>query len=187
MGNPTLNFVDLYANRVEWMISHNLIDPQLIPYWIRSCKVDADSAGCHYFYQRYQDLTYRIDEYNVYGQCYGRSGPPEQAIIDDIALRLSPFHKMSKQYTPSILTASDQWCSYSAGIDSYLNANAAAFKSKASGPFSACNMTIYSKYKVDPKGSILEFPSLLKKGLKVYLFTGDWDDVVPFTDTYKNL
>ena len=45
-------------------------------------------------------------------------------------------------------------------------------------------MTIFNSYKVDSKGSITTIPNLLKSGLKVYLYTGDWDDVVPFTDTY---
>jgi len=47
-------------------------------------------------------------------------------------------------------------------------------------------MTIFNKYKVSPQGSLLQIPSLLQKGIKVYIFSGDWDDVVPFTDTYKN-
>ena len=50
-----------------------------------------------------------------------------------------------------------------------------------------CNMDIYNKYQSEAKGSITLLPTLLQKGLKVYLFTGDWDDVVPFTDTYMNL
>ena len=48
-------------------------------------------------------------------------------------------------------------------------------------------MDIYNQYKSDPKGSIYTIPTLLQKGLKVYIFTGDWDDVVPFSDTYINL
>ena len=48
-------------------------------------------------------------------------------------------------------------------------------------------MTIFNSYKPDPKGSIATLPNLLKSGLKVYLYSGDWDDVVPFTDTYQNL
>lgn len=48
-------------------------------------------------------------------------------------------------------------------------------------------MSLYAQYKIDPKGSINELPSILKRGLKVYLYTGDWDDVVPFIDTYKNI
>ena len=30
-------------------------------------------------------------------------------------------------------------------------------------------------------------PNLLKKGLKVYLYTGDWDSYVPFSDTFRNI
>lgn len=32
-----------------------------------------------------------------------------------------------------------------------------------------------------------ELPSLLQKGLKTYLYNGDWDSVIPFTDTYENI
>ena len=49
------------------MMTHNLIDPQLKQYWEKSCKVDKESAGCQYFYERFEDMTYRIDEYNIYG------------------------------------------------------------------------------------------------------------------------
>jgi len=48
-------------------------------------------------------------------------------------------------------------------------------------------MTIFGKYTVNPKGSMREMASLLQQNIKIYLFNGDWDDVVPFTDTYKNL
>jgi len=50
MGNPVLNLQGLQENRIEWMQKHNFIDPQLYPYWLRSCKVDPESAGCQYFY-----------------------------------------------------------------------------------------------------------------------------------------
>lgn len=48
-------------------------------------------------------------------------------------------------------------------------------------------MTIFNNYKVSPEGSLLQIPALLQKGIKIYIFSGDWDDVVPFTDSYKNL
>jgi len=48
-------------------------------------------------------------------------------------------------------------------------------------------MDIFKKYTVDEKGSMLEMASLLQKGMKIYLYNGDWDDAIPFTDTNKNL
>lgn len=47
-------------------------------------------------------------------------------------------------------------------------------------------MTIFNSYKVDPKGSYLTIPKLLQNGIKVFLYSGDWDDAVPFTDNYKS-
>ena len=82
IANGAFTFEGLESNRVEFMISHNMIDPRLIPYWERSCKTDPDSAGCSYFYERYEDLLYGIDKYNIYGQCYGRKGPRQLSLMD---------------------------------------------------------------------------------------------------------
>lgn len=39
-----------------------------------------------------------------------------------------------------------------------------------------------------PSGSMNEMARLLSRGdVKIYLFNGDWDSVVPFGDTVKNL
>lgn len=48
-------------------------------------------------------------------------------------------------------------------------------------------MTIFNSYNVDPRGSYLTIPTLLQNGVKVFLYSGDWDDAVPFTDNYKSL
>ena len=48
-------------------------------------------------------------------------------------------------------------------------------------------MTIFNNYVSDAKGSSLTIPKLLQAGLKVFIFSGDWDDVVPFTDTSRNM
>jgi hypothetical protein len=97
------------------MISHNFIDPRLIPYWERSCKVDPDSAGCSYFYRRYEDLLYRIDEYNIYGECYGRL--PQRSLLASLALKHSDFLRHSKQFDSQTNTLkAGEWCSYDVGV-----------------------------------------------------------------------
>jgi serine carboxypeptidase-like clade 2 len=48
-------------------------------------------------------------------------------------------------------------------------------------------MTIFNSYEYSEKGSYLTIPKLLQNGLKVFLYSGDWDDVVPFTDSYMNI
>lgn len=41
-------------------------------------------------------MTYRIDEYNIYGECYGKSGPPQSALAASLAIKNSPFHKIAR-------------------------------------------------------------------------------------------
>ncbi len=54
--------------------------------------------------------------------------------------------------------------------------------------FTICNASIYKAYDIGENGSFQELESLISMNdLKVYFFSGDWDDVIPFTDTVKNL
>lgn len=115
MANPVLSFDKLQESRVDFMISHNFIDPRLVPYWERSCKTDPDSAGCSYFYERYEDLIYRIDEYNVYGECYGRL--PQRSMLASLALKNSNFLQYSRLYDSQANSLkAGEWCSYDVGV-----------------------------------------------------------------------
>ena len=43
-------------------------------------------------------------------------------------------------------------------------------------------------YSISERGSIDEYRRIfLNGGVRVWLFSGDWDDVVPFSDTEKNV
>lgn len=43
-------------------------------------------------------------------------------------------------------------------------------------------------YAISDRGSMDEYRRIfLNRGVKVWLFSGDWDDIVPFTDTEKNV
>lgn len=91
------------------MIDHNLIDPQLVAYWERSCKIDRESAGCQFFYQRYDDSIFNVDPLNIYGQCYRTSKPKRTVIQTDLK--------------------SGQSCTFDSGIENYLNINAKGLRS----------------------------------------------------------
>lgn len=51
-----------------------------------------------------------------------------------------------------------------------------------------CNMDIFNKFNSKKgKDSYVTIPKLLQAKLKVFIVSGDWDDVVPFTDTIRNI
>lgn len=51
------------------------------------------------------------------------------------------------------------------------------------------NDKISEKYTIDQSGSMTQWIQLLSNAGKYHLvlYNGDWDDVVPFTDTIKNM
>jgi hypothetical protein len=51
------------------------------------------------------------------------------------------------------------------------------------------NDKISEKYTIDQSGSMTQWTQLLGDAGKYHLvlYNGDWDDVVPFTDTIKNM
>lgn len=54
------------------MFSHNFVDPTLDKYWDTSCRTDPASAGCSFFFKRYNDIHSLVNFQNIYGTCYGK-------------------------------------------------------------------------------------------------------------------
>lgn len=54
VGNGIMTFQngELLNSQEEYLIDHSFVDPDLIPYWKTSCKVDPESAGCNFFHMR---------------------------------------------------------------------------------------------------------------------------------------
>lgn len=59
----------LEKSQVQYMFSHNLIDPTLDNYWKTSCSSDPSSAGCAFFFNRYDNLLGKTNMQNIYGSC----------------------------------------------------------------------------------------------------------------------
>lgn len=80
-------------------------------------------------------------------------------------------------------------CAYFDGVFSYFNANAEAYHAKFKGMTwnGPCAENI--SYSIDLKGSMASYRYLLSKINKysITLYNGDWDDVVPYIDTLKNM
>lgn len=72
IGNGIMDFSDgtLEQNQIDFMISHNFIDPTLEKYWTTSCQTDPQSAGCAFFFKRYDDLLAQVNLQNIYGKCF---------------------------------------------------------------------------------------------------------------------
>lgn len=72
VGNGVMDFRngELEKSSIEYMIDHEFIDLDLVPYYRASCFIDPESAGCRYFNYRYMENVDEINPYNVYSYCF---------------------------------------------------------------------------------------------------------------------
>lgn len=66
IGNGVISFKngELAKSSTEFMIDHDFIDPELVPYYNRACLTDPKSAGCQYFNKRFDDNVEEINPYS---------------------------------------------------------------------------------------------------------------------------
>jgi hypothetical protein len=72
VGNGIMTFQngELEKSSVEFMIDHDFIDVDLVPYYRGSCFMDPEAAGCRYFKYRYNENVDEINPYNIYSYCF---------------------------------------------------------------------------------------------------------------------
>jgi serine carboxypeptidase-like clade 2 len=198
VGNGVMAFDTLQRSTYEYMIDRKFVDPEIVPIYQSSCQTDPGSAGCRYFEIEYNKGTEEVNPYNVYGYCYyndsfdatrGRSEVRRQYLSQEAILM-----KLKKRFSPG--PAPPRYngapCAFFDGIHDYFNLNEVEFKAKFpgqrwNGPC-AENIT----YNINPSGSMGSYRYLLSliptsRKISIVLYNGNWDAVVPYVDTIKNI
>ena len=75
VGNGIMDYSDdrLEKSQLNYMFTRNFIDPMLDRYWDGSCQTDPSSAGCKFFFTRYDELLKKVNFHNIYGNCSNKS------------------------------------------------------------------------------------------------------------------
>lgn len=139
---------------------------------------------------------------DVYGYCFynstlapqGRNAKSQSAVLKE-RLRAQFPHLYSRNYVlESPLLSTGKYngnapCAFFDGMSDYFTVNAEAYKAKWKGMAwngpCAENIT----YELDLAGSMASYKYLIgrQRYYTIALYNGDWDDVVPYTDTLKNM
>jgi len=90
------------------------------------------------------------------------------------------------------LKYNDPLCAYFDGVHSYFNLNEEAFHAAFKGQLwnGPCADNVTTAYDASLRGSVDSYRYLLNKNSSLYkivVYSGDWDSVVPYVDTIKNL
>lgn len=159
------------------MYDHDFISPHLMHVYQQSCLKDYRSPRCRFFTFEFYSMRSKLDPYNVYEVCTSKTseGSVLNKFVEGRLGKVGTFQQLNEI----------KQCASDDGIMSYLNTYAKEYHSKSSEYWSPCTGI---HYKIDEKGSIAQYKRiLLNTAVKIWLYSGDWDDVVPLTDTLKNL
>lgn len=143
IGNGVMSFLngELEKSSVEFMIDHEFIDVDLVPYYRGSCFIDAESAGCRYFKARYDQNVDEINPYNVYSYCFyndsfAANAPPQQSqasILRNIAANKGRYEPAGSNGAP---------CAFFDGLLDYFTAHGKEYHAldgmKWNGPCVSC-------------------------------------------------
>jgi hypothetical protein len=76
------------------MNNHHFIDPRIYSNWQTSCHKDPKSAGCQFFYLRYEELMRNIDFKNIYSGCVkGKEYSSQSLFIKKLAKENSRMYQ----------------------------------------------------------------------------------------------
>ena len=153
MGNPAISFKSgsLEDSEIEFMNTHHFIDPKIYPNWKGACHSDPQSAGCQFFYTRYEELLKRIDFYNIYGPC--NDGKTHQSQAGFIKMSAKNFSRIGAPGGWPWQWTQFSECFNDKPIEDYFSINHKAFNTDIAN-FTICNKTIYSSYDINEAGSL---------------------------------
>lgn len=144
----------LERSQINYMFTRNLIDPMLDRYWDGSCQTDPISAGCKFFFTRYDELLNKVNLQNLYGTCYPT---PVSLLTGSIKSGFGAFRDKNSEFFNM-----NRKCQYYEGIEQYFHNDdsVTAFRSKTSN-FAACNQTIFASYDRNLAGSMIEYSRII--------------------------
>ena len=179
VGNGVANrsYLQTGLPTMQFLYYHYLIPQDAYLGFVNNCKGPQESQTeptCVFYTNLINGLTSHINPYGIYNYCYYSKMDPA-----------SGYFRSVKQHAPWYKFDSDSPCVTTYGA--YLLMNNATVQSQLHVPnttWNECSDSIFKSYTADPNGSLDAYAYLLNQTkVNVWVFSGDTDAVVPFTDT----
>lgn len=141
------------------------------------CKKDTESVRCQFAKDKVFDLVKDVNQYDIKGTCFNASKQSAGEYAHWWGERIR---------TPNSEPQRTQSCLDFEGMEEYLNREdvKAAIFAKTTTKFVTCKPEVYKKYVYDfDVGTGGYFPGLKNAGVRLGLYSGDSDAVVPTTWT----
>ena len=178
IGNPLVNpQADIsYSTRIDFMFFHHLVSYEQRMEYINICVNQAKEDECSELKEKLEKIIKNINAYDILQKCYN---PQTNLTNNYFYLEYNPysFHKLNSKFKATKINCFD--VSY---IEDYLlipEVQKALHVKK--NEFELCNMTIYKNYNMSDEGGYEAIKTLIENKIKILVYSGDTDLVVPFT------
>lgn len=211
VGNGVAYWDSLFRSEIDYLAEHSFLSTDLQNLTYRACSVDFNSPSCRYAQAHAATITSYQNPYNVYGECFNITAfrPPTEHeevfesykkakgnkfertpwyIGNPEAIKKLGAPNKLKKLKDSEGKAVEIICTWDLGIYAYLNdqATKTELHVNSSLEFQLCERKVSSVYdKSKFNGTDWVLPHLKEKGIKILIFNGDADAVVPYVDFYK--
>jgi serine carboxypeptidase-like clade 2 len=209
IGNGVTDFETLTVAAVEYMGKHSFFSSDLQNLTYKACAKDQFSPACFYAIVMWQQTQTYQNPYNVYGECFNITAFQAPEKHKEALERYksskgnkfqrtpwfaanpskpNPFLKSDKQRKDLQGKADEILCTWDIGIYNYLNSDSVMEEMHVNSDieYQLCSNDVSNNYDVNLyNGTYWIYSQMRERGVKILVFNGDNDDVVPYNDFFK--
>lgn len=196
VGNGLANYdFDGTFAMIDYMFSHHLISYEMKMNFRQECLLGSNSTNCNNIYEKIMNVTKDVNIYNYLGECetpttgsgdinYKSNYYLKNAWAFEDLIKRSMKKSTIKKF---VLTEEEEEENHSPCIDdtpmiNYFNREDVrnALHVNKTIKWEMCNNKLFDTYYRQEKASFWAYPTLFKNNIRVLIFNGDADIVVPF-------
>jgi len=189
IGNGVTDWsIDTTPAMIDFAFQHDLYSVQIREQVEKHCKDSLESFECYRVIFQINESMSGINSYDIYRKCYNT---PHSFNYAPFLQKNMSFHKhKGMKFLPEEepVLRGDPPCTDGVGLNTFLNreeVKKALHVEDLSIEYTICGAKFGRTYDQGTKGSYFLYEKLISNKLKILIYSGDSDAVVPFNGTQK--
>ena len=187
VGNGVADWnYDTTPATIDFAFTHHLYSYETRLEFNKYCIMEYDEIVCNRIFETIDDNLDGINIYDYLRECAIPETKNGEIIYNSKYYKYARWafknKKINKDKNPEIKGPNSTPCFDDTNIEKYFNRKDVqdALNVEAKTTWYVCSDVVGDRYEMQEKGSIWVYPTLLKEGLRILIYSGDTDAIVPF-------
>ena len=192
VGNGVADWtVDVDRATLDYAFTHHLYSYETRMDFNEYCIMNYDLLKCEEVIETIDQSLEGINIYDYLRDCYIPETINGEISSDSFYYKYARWafknKKVNKDKNAKMKVQSDVPCFDTSNLDKYFNREDVqnALHVEARREWNICSDEVENRYEIQDKGSIWAYPTLLREGIRILIFSGDTDAIVPFNGNQK--